>query len=75
MLKVKDNSSLVRDPVSKAIINIDETGYEAYVSKRERLRKEKEQTEKNSRDIEILKNDISDIKSMLKMLLNVKEIK
>lgn len=69
MLKVKNESNLVRDPVSKAIINTDETGYEAYLKKRNSIKSKNEQISQNTKNIELLKNDMSEIKEMLKLLI------
>lgn len=69
MLKIKDNPDLIRDPISKAIISIDETGYETYLKKRESNRIKSEQLLQNSKDIESLKNDMSEIKKLLVQLL------
>jgi len=69
MIKVKEHNDLVRDPVSKAIINVDERGYETYLAKKEALKQKNRQIDKNSEDIVKLKDDISEIKEMLKMLI------
>lgn len=72
MLKVKNESNLVRDPVSKAIINTDEAGYDAYVKKRDSIKNRNEQINQNTQSINELKKDISDIKQMLIQLLETK---
>ena len=70
MLKVLNHNNLVRDPVSKAIINIDTAGLEAYNKKKEELRKRNAQLDQNTQAITELKNDMEQIKSMLILLLN-----
>lgn len=69
LLKVENETGLGRDPVSKAIINTDNTGYEQYMSQREKLLKEKEAILNNTRDIDTLKTEISDMKEILKLIL------
>lgn len=70
MLKIKDHNNLVRDPASKAIINIDDAGLSAYMQKKESMRIRNEQISKNTKAVEELKSDIKDIKEMMLLLLN-----
>jgi uncharacterized protein involved in exopolysaccharide biosynthesis len=70
VLRVKDHQNLVRDPVSKAIINIDTAGLEAYNKKKEELRRRNSQLDQNTQAISELKNDMEQIKNMLILLLN-----
>jgi hypothetical protein len=64
-VKVKDVDGLVREDSSKAILNIDNSGLQAY--------KEKKRKEANlSRVIEEhdqIKSDLAEIKSLLKQLM------
>jgi len=69
MIKVKDSNNLVRDPISKAIINTDEIGLLEYKKKKDEIRKRNELIRKNSEDISELKEDMNYIKEMLKQLL------
>ena len=60
--RVDGNSDLVRDPKSGAILNIN----------REEIQKKKQQRLKSlqkDKEIEILKNDVSEIKNLLQQLL------
>jgi hypothetical protein len=61
---VKDNPDLVRDMSSKAIINTNTSAYEERLAQIEKERLDKQQ----SADIEVLKQDMADIKKMLKNL-------
>ena len=61
-IKVEGHPNLVRDKNSGVILNINKTELEA-----NRIRKQK-QREKNN-EIEQLKNDVSEIKSMLNKLV------
>lgn len=62
-LKVDGHPNLYRDDHTGAIINTDNNSYHQYmqsVEKRKNMKKE----------IETLKNDVSEIKSLLKELIN-----
>ena len=61
--KVEGHSNLVRDTKSGAIINNDSTEYQNYIAMREQKLKEKDR-------IENLENEVSEIKSLLKDLIN-----
>jgi hypothetical protein len=63
MIRVEGHSNLFRDEKSGAIINTDTVGYEQYLNTiNNRISQRKE--------IEILKQDISEIKNLLKELIN-----
>jgi hypothetical protein len=61
-IKVEGHPNLVRDKNSGAILNINKTEIEA-----NRIRKEREK--QKDKEIEQLKNDVSEIKSMLNKLV------
>lgn len=63
MIKVEGHSNLYRDEETGAIMNLDSSGYQEYVKKRSLKRKERE-------DIQNLKSEIDEIKSMLQIILN-----
>ena len=62
MIPVKENKGLFRDGKTNSIINCDDLQYEQYMKMK--ALKTKEKTE-----LEELKSDISEIKSVLKILL------
>jgi len=66
--KVKDNPSLYRDEYSKAIVNTDNKGYQDYMINRNRLKSQQESALNNSREIENLKKDVSEIKDLLQQI-------
>ena len=68
-VKVENESGLVRDMSSGAIINTDDNAHEAYLRQRENLLKSKQQLEQNSQDIQDLRGEISDIKQLLTQIL------
>ena len=67
MIKVEGHQNLYRDEISGAIINTDSSAYNQYVSSLERSRIQKEEMVK-------MKNDIDEIKSLLKLLTMDKNI-
>ena len=73
MIKVEGNYDLVRDPKSGSLININDTGYETYLTQREFKRKKNEKVSTMEEDLANLKNEMNEIKSLLKELVyNVK---
>lgn len=68
-LKVEGNSDLVRDANNMAILNTNRTEYENYIRKRDSAMAMREQIDRNSQDIDIIKEDLSEIKQMLTALL------
>jgi hypothetical protein len=61
-IPVEGNPGLVRDATTGAIINIDK-------SKAAKARKAREQVLKEKQEIQELKSDVAEIKSLLKQLL------
>lgn len=70
LLKVENHMSLARDISSNAIINTSESEYESYLRKREANMKQKMQIDSQIKEIESIKCEISEIKSMLLCLLS-----
>lgn len=68
-LQVDTNSSLVRDVQTGAILNKNNVEFEEYRRKREKSLQVKKQIQEQAEDIRNLKQDISDIKSMIHELL------
>lgn len=69
-LKVKDHPGLVRDPVSKAIISVDQQGRNDYNSKRLLVEKSTNSVNELREEVNNIKNDVLEIKQLLKNLLN-----
>ena len=67
--QVKDHRELVRDTESGAIINVDRSAYLNALERHKRIEKQKEIIENNTNDINSIKSEISEIKTMLKTLL------
>ena len=68
--KVKDNSDLVRDPNTGSILNTNSLDYEKYVAQRKANSQEHQKTENNERDISTLRQQLDEIKSLLRELVN-----
>ena len=62
LLKVEDHKNLGRDPDSNAIVNTDRAAYEAYIKARAEASKKRE-------EVLDLKDEITELKSMLQVLV------
>ena len=69
-IPVKDNTDLVRDPNTDQIINTNQSAYQQYVTRREKRKLEREKSLNVEEDIANLKNELGEIKSLLKELVN-----
>ena len=72
-IQVEGNPSLVRDVGSNAIINTNVSEYETYIKNKEIALSKLSQADRNTEDINILKQDMSEIKQMLQLLIKSKE--
>ena len=66
---VQGRTDIVRDPHSGAIINVDAASHEAAVASSKARQLAKEQINTNTNDINSIKEELSDIKSLLKQLV------
>ena len=71
-LKVEGHSNLVRESDSKAIINTDKTAYRQYMKAMEQKRTQKHQLRDAVREINTLKCEMHEIKSLLLQLVDKK---
>ena len=62
LIPVEGHNALGRDPQSNAILNTDMSGYEAYKRAREEARKK-------DRDLQILRSEIDEFKSLVNSLV------
>ena len=69
-IPVEGNSDLVRDPRTDQIINTNTSAYEQYVSRRKQRKLEKEKSLTIESDLASLRNEMNEIKSLLKELVN-----
>jgi len=70
-LKVEGNLGLVRDPVSGAILNINNNEIARAKEIKKNKQQEQEKTNLLASEVEDLKNDVSEIKNLLKRLIEV----
>lgn len=70
-LKVEGHPSLERDVSSNAIINNNTRDFEAFKRKKETQLRQQSQIQDQVDQIESLKNELSEIKDILKALLKV----
>ena len=70
MYKVKDHADLRRNPHTGAIININSLDHEKYVARREVNNKEHQKVQTIEGEVANMKDDINEIKLLLKELIN-----
>ena len=68
-IKVEAQDSLVRDISSNAIVNNNKSEYENFLRISEQKYKEKKEFEKLKTDVNSMKNDLDEIKTMLKSIV------
>ena len=73
-VKVEGNPGLVRDMETKAILNNNSSDYENYLRKRDSMLSNQEMISRHTEEITEIKEDLSQIKSMLMALLNKKTV-
>ena len=61
MIKVEGNYDLVRDPKSGSLININDSGYETYLTQRAIKKKKSEKVSTMEEDLANLKNEMNEI--------------
>ena len=69
-MKVEGHSNLIRDEVSNAILNVNSSEYNQYLSQRARRKQGGERIDNMENDLKSLKDDINEIKSLLRALSN-----
>ena len=69
-MKVEGHSNLIRDEISNAILNINSSEYNQYLSQRAKRKQGSERIDNMENDLKSLKDDINEIKTLLKALSN-----
>ena len=69
-IKVKDNDHLIRNTKSNCIVNTNKSEYEEYLTRRKLKKNEKNKVDNLERDLSTLRNEITEIKDMLRSLVN-----
>ena len=64
-VKVKDHLGLVRDPRTNAILKTSKSEYDEYMNARKKAASKTEKVEKLETDVNDIKNDLNEIKSLL----------
>jgi hypothetical protein len=72
-LKVEGENNLLRDPKTNSIINNNMTEYQNYVKRRESKNKENQKVQNLEEDVASMKEDLDEIKSLLRSLVNGNE--
>jgi len=72
-IKVKDKNNLYRDLESNGIINGDNKGYQQYLDVYKRRYNETKKIQEIESDINHMKNDLTEIKTLLRNLFNESE--
>jgi hypothetical protein len=72
ILKVSGHDDLVRDTTSNAIVNTNMSAYNEYVNRRNAVQEEKAIIAQQGAEINNIKSELSDIKQLLKTLLNAR---
>ena len=73
LIRVQDDTSLARDPQTGAIVMTNATQYKNYVEKRNLHAERTKEIERHAQEINNIKDDLCEIKSMLVALLNGKQ--
>ena len=69
-LKVEGHDHLVRDANSKAIINTNVSAYHAALERKRNVQRQKDELRDATREINILKSEMHEIKSLLLQLVD-----
>ena len=69
-IKVKDHQNLMRDTLSNGILNDNQSEYDEYIARRDAANKAKDSELTMKEDLDNLKGEINEIKSLLKELVH-----
>ena len=69
-IKVEDNADLVRDKHSGAIVNTNTTAYDRAVARSKLAQKQRDDLRSATREINNIKCEMHEIKSLLKQLVS-----
>ena len=68
-LRVEGHSDLIRDPMTNAIINTNRSKYEEYISRRDIKKNETQKVQDLENELSCIKDDLNEIKSLLKEII------
>lgn len=69
-LKVEGHNNLLRDPNTNSIINTNMSEYQQYIARRAMKSEENEKVQSLEEDVANIKEDLDEIKSLLRSLVN-----
>ncbi len=69
-LKVEGHNNLIRDPITNSIINTNMSEYQQYISRRNMKNEENQKLQNLDEDVANIKNDLDEIKSLLRSLID-----
>jgi len=69
-LKVEGHGELYRDSTTNSIINRNTSDYKSYISQKKTRSNKNEKVDLMEQDLKNIKNEINEIKSLLKELVN-----
>jgi hypothetical protein len=69
-IKVSGHDNLVRDPKTNSIINTNMSEYNEYISRRDFKLKENQKVQNLESDVANMKEDLDEIKFLLRRLIN-----
>ena len=72
-IKVQGHTNLVRDSQTNSIINTNMSEYEGYLARKKAKNQEVSKIENLEHDVDGIKNDLNEIKSLLRSLINGNE--
>jgi hypothetical protein len=68
--KIEGHPDLIRDMNTNAILNTNQSGYESYLAMAQVKQKEQNKVEDLERNLDTIKEEINQVKSLLRELLN-----
>jgi cell shape-determining protein MreC len=71
-VRIEDDKHLVRDTTNRAILNTDRAGLENYLAQRQLAKQRLAEQEEMKNKVNKLEEDITDIKGMLREILQMK---
>lgn len=70
LIPVEGEKDLFRDPKTNAIINTNQSDYLSYINGRKMRQNEKNKIDILEKDVNSIKNDLNEIKSLLRSIAN-----
>jgi hypothetical protein len=69
-LKIKGHDNLLRDPNTNSIVNTNMAEYQEYVMRKKSKNEENQKIQTLESDVASMKDDLDEIKNLLKRLIN-----